>query len=38
VTGEVTHPSLVYVVDENGRIAYATTGGAAAIVSLVERL
>lgn len=37
-TGEVTHPSLVYVIDEDGLIAYATTGGAAAIVSLVERL
>ncbi|HSK21156.1 MAG TPA: SCO family protein [Longimicrobiales bacterium] len=38
VTGEVTHPSLVYVIDQDGRIAYATTGGSAAIVSLVERL
>jgi protein SCO1 len=37
-TGEVTHPSLVYVIGADGRIAYATTGGAAAMVSLVERL
>jgi cytochrome oxidase Cu insertion factor (SCO1/SenC/PrrC family) len=37
-TGEVTHPSLVYVIDRAGHIAYAATGGAAAIVSLVERL
>jgi protein SCO1/2 len=37
-TGEVTHPSLVYVIDAAGRIAYATTGGSATIVNLVERL
>jgi protein SCO1/2 len=37
-TGEVTHPSLVYVIDGNGRMAFASTGGAAALVSLVERL
>ena len=38
VTGEVTHPSLIYIVDEHGRIVYATTGGAGAVVSLVQRL
>lgn len=37
-TGEVTHPSLVYVIDAEGRIAYASTGGVAALVSLVRRL
>lgn len=37
-TGEVTHPSLVYVIGRDGRIAYASTGGTAALVSLVERL
>jgi protein SCO1 len=37
-TGEVTHPSLIYVLDRDGRIAYASTGGIAALVSLVERL
>lgn len=37
-TGDVTHPSLVYIVDRVGRIAYATTGGAASIAALVERL
>ncbi|HUF51289.1 MAG TPA: SCO family protein [Longimicrobiales bacterium] len=37
-TGEVTHPSLVYVVDRNGRIAYASTGGTDALVALVRRL
>jgi cytochrome oxidase Cu insertion factor (SCO1/SenC/PrrC family) len=37
-TGEVTHPSLVYVVDENRRIAFASTGGTENIVALVRRL
>ena len=37
-TGDVTHPSLVYIVDRVGRIAYATIGGAATIAALVERL
>lgn len=37
-TGEVTHPSLVYVLDPDGRIAYASTGGRDALVSLVQRL
>src|SRR5690606_32231812 len=37
-TGEVAHPALTYVVDREGRIAFATNGGPAAIVSLVERL
>lgn len=37
-TGEVTHPSLTWVIDAEGRIAYASTGGTAALVSLVRRL
>ncbi len=37
-TGEVTHPNLVYVVDRNGLIAFATTGDADAIEQLVNRL
>lgn len=37
-TGEVTHPSLVYVLDRDGSMAYASTGGIDALVSLVERL
>jgi protein SCO1 len=37
-TGEVTHPSLLYVIDRNGRIAYASSGGVDALVSLVRRL
>jgi cytochrome oxidase Cu insertion factor (SCO1/SenC/PrrC family) len=36
--GEVTHPSLVYVIDTRGRIAFATTGGTAVLRELVERL
>jgi cytochrome oxidase Cu insertion factor (SCO1/SenC/PrrC family) len=38
MTGEVTHPSLIYVLDRDGRLAYASTGGIDALVSLVERL
>jgi protein SCO1/2 len=37
-TGEVTHPNLVYVVDRNGMIAFATTGDADTIEQLVQRL
>jgi protein SCO1 len=37
-TGEVTHPSLSYVIDRSGGIAYASTGGTDALVSLVRRL
>lgn len=37
-TGDVTHPSLVYVVDAKGRIAFATTGSAEMIAALVRRL
>jgi len=36
-TGEVTHPSLLYVIDPAGRIAYASTGGDAAVAELVRR-
>jgi protein SCO1/2 len=37
-TGEVTHPSLVYVVDRHGRIAFAATGGAETLAGLLRRL
>jgi cytochrome oxidase Cu insertion factor (SCO1/SenC/PrrC family) len=37
-TGDIAHPRLVYLVDPNGRIAYATSGGARAIESLLARL
>jgi len=36
-TGEVVHPTLVYVLDPSGRIAYATTGGVPALLELVAR-
>lgn len=38
ITGDVTHPSLVYVVDREGRIAYTASGGTGLIVSLVQKL
>lgn len=37
-TGEITHPSLLYIVDRAGRLAYVSTGGAAAIAELLRRL
>lgn len=37
-TGDVAHPRLVYILDGEGRIAYATTGGVRAITSLLGRL
>lgn len=37
-TGDVAHPRLVYILDGQGRIAYATTGGIRAITSLLGRL
>jgi cytochrome oxidase Cu insertion factor (SCO1/SenC/PrrC family) len=36
-TGDVTHPPLVYVLDPEGRIAFAATGSSATLVALVER-
>ncbi len=36
--GEVTHPSLVYILDTNGQIAFAATGGTAQLAELVRRL
>lgn len=38
LTGEVTHPALVYVLDREGRIAFATTGGGEHAAALVRRL
>ena len=37
-TGEVIHPSLVYIVDAAGRIAFAATGGSETLVALLGRL
>jgi cytochrome oxidase Cu insertion factor (SCO1/SenC/PrrC family) len=36
-TGDVVHPPLVYVLDREGRIAYATAGGVDAMVELLGR-
>jgi protein SCO1/2 len=38
VTGDITHPRLVYLVDPTGRVAYATSGGVQVIASLLSRL
>ena len=37
-TGDVAHPRLTYILDGEGRIAYATSGGVRAITSLLDRL
>lgn len=36
-TGDVTHPALVYILDEKGRVAYASTGDPQTIVALALR-
>ena len=36
-TGDVTHPSLVYVVDRHGRIAFASTGDTETLIALLRR-
>jgi hypothetical protein len=36
-TGEVVHPPLVYVLDAEGRIAFAATGGTELLVELLGR-
>ena len=37
-TGDITHPSIIYIVDADSRIAYVVTGGAAAIAAAVRAL
>jgi cytochrome oxidase Cu insertion factor (SCO1/SenC/PrrC family) len=37
-SGEISHASLVYVVDESGRIRFAVTGNSEQIVAAVRRL
>lgn len=37
-TGDIVHPAIVYVVDANGRIAYAVSGSAQAISAAVRAL
>jgi cytochrome oxidase Cu insertion factor (SCO1/SenC/PrrC family) len=36
-TGAISHPPLVYVLDAEGRIAFAATGGTEALLSLLAR-
>lgn len=38
MNGAVTHPSLTYILDRTGRIAYATTGEAGTLVALLPRI
>ena len=37
-TGDIVHPTIVYVLDGNGRIGYAVSGGADAISAAVRAL
>jgi cytochrome oxidase Cu insertion factor (SCO1/SenC/PrrC family) len=37
-TGDVVHPALVYILDREGRIAFASTGGAEHMARLLARL
>jgi len=37
-TGDVTHPALVYLIDSDGTLAYASTGGPEQLSSLARRL
>lgn len=37
-SGDISHPSLVYVIDATGRIAYVVTGDAGAIAAAVRAL
>jgi cytochrome oxidase Cu insertion factor (SCO1/SenC/PrrC family) len=37
-TGEITHPTPIYLIDREGRIAYVATGGAGVIGELVRGL
>jgi cytochrome oxidase Cu insertion factor (SCO1/SenC/PrrC family) len=37
-TGDVLHPGVIYLVDSDGTVAYASTGGVEHVVSLFDRL
>ena len=37
-TGDITHPSIIYIVDADSRIAYVVAGGAEAIAAAVRAL
>jgi cytochrome oxidase Cu insertion factor (SCO1/SenC/PrrC family) len=36
--GDITHPAAVYIVDREGRLAFATTGGVDLLTALLRRL
>ncbi len=38
ITGDVTHPGVVYLIEPDGTVAYGSTGGVAQIESLARRL
>jgi cytochrome oxidase Cu insertion factor (SCO1/SenC/PrrC family) len=38
VTGDITHPALVYLVEPDGTVAYASTGAAGQLQELARRL
>lgn len=38
LTGDITHPGIVYMLEPDGTIAYGSTGGVAQMVSLAVRL
>jgi cytochrome oxidase Cu insertion factor (SCO1/SenC/PrrC family) len=37
-TGDITHPALVYILDADGRVAFASTGDPQTVVALALRL
>lgn len=37
-SGDILHPALVFLIDENGSLAYASTGGLRQVLGLAERL
>jgi len=38
LTGDITHPGIVYLVEPDGTVAYGSTGGLVQMLSLAERL
>jgi cytochrome oxidase Cu insertion factor (SCO1/SenC/PrrC family) len=38
LTGDITHPAIVYLVEPDGTVAYGSTGGVRQMASLAERL
>jgi cytochrome oxidase Cu insertion factor (SCO1/SenC/PrrC family) len=38
LTGDITHPGIVYMIEPDGTVAYGSTGGIVQMVSLAQRL